>query len=103
MELETLLLLVAFRNRIYEPDLDRGLSRFSEIVGRSIGPGEFCAALARALVAGHIHDPVQLPAGALQCHWQLDLTSDGVIKVQDLLQSYGKSLDELIAHRQPSQ
>jgi hypothetical protein len=35
-------------------------------------------------VAGHIHDPVQLPAGALQCHWQLDLTSDGVIKVQDL-------------------
>jgi hypothetical protein len=39
----------------------------------------------------------------LQCHLQLDLTSDGVIKVQDLLQGYGKSLDELIAHRQPSQ
>jgi hypothetical protein len=33
MELETLLLLVAFRNRIHGPDLDGGLSLFSEIVG----------------------------------------------------------------------
>jgi hypothetical protein len=30
---------------------------------RYIDPGDFCVALARALVAGHIHDPVQLPAG----------------------------------------
>jgi hypothetical protein len=103
MELETLLLLVAFRNRVREPDLDGGLSRFSEIVGRSIDPDDFCVALARALVAGHIRDPVQLQAGALQCHWQLDLTSDGVIRVQDLLQGCGKSLDELIAPRQPPQ
>src|ERR1700688_3659124 len=101
MELETILLLVAFRNRIREPDLDGGLSRFSEIVGRSIDPDDFCVAL--ALVAGHVHDPVQLQAGALQCHWRLDLTSDGGIKVQDLLPGYGKSVDELIALRQPSQ
>jgi hypothetical protein len=103
MELQTLLLLVAFRNRIREPDLDSGLSRFAEVIGRSMDPDDFRDALARALEAGYIHDPVRLPAGALQCHWQLDLTSNGVTKVRTLLQDYGKSADELIARAQPSQ
>jgi hypothetical protein len=97
MELQTLLLLVAFRNRIREPDLDSGRSRFAEVIGRNIDPDNFRDALSRALEAGDIHDPVQLPAGALQCHWHLSLTSTGVSKVRALLQDQGKSADELIS------
>jgi hypothetical protein len=88
MDLQTLLLLVAFRNRIREPDLDSGLSRFVEVVGRDIDPEDFREALSRALAAGDIHDPVQLPAGALQCHWHLSLTSTGVSKVRSLLRAH---------------
>ena len=97
MELEMLLLLVAFRNRISEPDFDNGLSRFAGVIGRNIDPDDFRDALSRALAAGDIHDPIQLPAGALQCHWQLSLTSEGVGKVQTLLRRYRKSADELIS------
>ena len=97
MELEMLLLLVAFRNRIREPDFDNGLSRFAEVMGRNIDPDDFRDALSRALAAGDIHDPVQLLAGALQCQWRLSLTSSGVSKVRALLQDHGKSADELIA------
>jgi hypothetical protein len=70
-ELETLLLLVAFRNRIREPDPESGLSRFAELVGREVDPEAFSVALAHALTAGYIYDPVQLLPGALQCHWHL--------------------------------
>jgi hypothetical protein len=97
MTLESLLLLVAFRNRIREPDLESGISRFTKVVGRAIDRDDFCGALARTLAAGYIDDPVLLSAGALQCHWQLNLTPNGVSKVRALLQGYGKTADELIA------
>jgi hypothetical protein len=101
MTLEALLLLVAFRNRIREPDLDSAISRFIEVVGRPIDPDDFRTALARAMAAGYIRDPVRLPAGALQCHWQLDLTSGGVSQVHAILRESGKSADELILPPQP--
>jgi hypothetical protein len=94
---EVLLLLVAFRHGIHEPDLDSGRRHFEEIVGRDVDPEAFGVALADALRAGDIHDPVQLPPGALQCHWHLKPTSTGVGKVMALLQSWGISADELIA------
>jgi hypothetical protein len=97
MGLETLLLLVAFRNRICEPNLESGLMCFAAVVGRDIDPGDFQAAVTHALAADYIHDPVQLPEGALQCHWHLGLTSKGVNKVRVLVQDQEKSVDELIA------
>ena len=37
-DLETLLLLVAFRNRICEPDYESGLLRFVELIERNVDP-----------------------------------------------------------------
>jgi hypothetical protein len=97
MDLKTLLLLIAFRNRVGAPDVDAGLLRFEAIAGQPIDAGDFHAALADALAEGHLHDPVRLPPGALQCHWQLELTPRGVSRVETLLQAQGMTLDERIA------
>ncbi len=97
MGLETLVLLVAFRNRILEPDLESGLTRFAALVGQKIDAGDFQIALNHGLAAGYIHDPVRLSKGALQCHWHLGLTTQGVTKVRALQQDQGRSADELIA------
>jgi hypothetical protein len=93
-----LLLLVAFRHRIEEADIGAGLSRFEEIIGRTMDEGEFRTALARAIAAGDLFDPVRLPPGALQCHWHLELTPKGVNAVRALLHEHGGSADELIGH-----
>ena len=47
-------------------------------------------AVAHLLVAaclrdGLIREPVRLPAGALQCHWRLELTPDGVAAARALI------------------
>jgi hypothetical protein len=74
-----LLLLVACRNRVLEPDLGSGLARIGQIIGRTLD-AEDVAALADAVAAGDLHDPVRLPPGALQCHWHLRLTPQGMAK-----------------------
>jgi hypothetical protein len=45
----------------------------------------FHAAVAEALAAGLIREPVILPPGALQCHWRLDLTPQGVARARELI------------------
>lgn len=97
----TLLLLVAFRHRIREADIGAGLARFEAIVGRPVDEGEFRAALARAVAAGKVLDPVRLPPGALQCHWHLELTPEGVDAVRTLLHGQDRTADELIAQDLP--
>lgn len=97
MELSALLLLVAFRHKIEEPDLDSGLLRVAMIAGQDIDPNALHAVLAGALAEGYIRDPVQLRSGALQCHWHLELTPLGVGQVLRLLQEHGKTADELLA------
>jgi hypothetical protein len=72
------LLLVIFRKRITAPDGDAGLARLAASSDREAGVDDWRAAVADALAAGYIHDPVRLPAGALQCHWHLELTPKGV-------------------------
>ena len=81
MDLSALLLLVAFRHRIDEPDFDSGLSRLATIVGQDLDPNTLHTALAEALAGGYIHDPIQLQPGALQCRWRLELTPQGVNQV----------------------
>ena len=71
------LLLALFRHRVQEPDAEAGLDRLTELMDGA--PREaLILAVADALAAGYIHDPVRLPPGALQCHWHLDLTARGV-------------------------
>jgi hypothetical protein len=97
MELSALLLLVAFRHRIEEPDPDSGLLRLAAILGQEVDPNAFHAVLAGALADGSIRDPIQLRPGALQCRWCLELTPLGVDQVLALLRKHGKTGDELLA------
>jgi hypothetical protein len=59
------------------PDADAGLNRLVEIAGGATTPNAWSAAVAEAVAAGLILDPVRLPPGALQCHWHLELTLTG--------------------------
>lgn len=97
MDLDRLLPLLAFRHRILGADSAEGRARIEAIAGRPLDPAEFAAAVARLLGSGLIHDPVTLPAGALQCHWRLDLTQQGFEMVQAMQRERGMSVDALIA------
>lgn len=92
-----LLLLVAFRHRIDEPDFDSGRLRVATIVQHDLDATEFNASISEALACGYIRDPVELSPGALQCHWHLELTSVGVEEVLNLLRQHGKTAAELLA------
>jgi hypothetical protein len=97
MDLDDLLLLIAFRRQFREPDVGAGHARVEATLGRPVDAAEFAATLRRLVSEGLIHDPVFLPAGALQCHWRLEPTPEGVTAVQALVRESGKSVDELIA------
>ena len=97
MDLDTLLLLVAFRRQPREANADAGHARIEAIVGRSIDAGEFAGAIRRLLAGGLIYDPVFLASGALQCQWRLEPTPEGFAVIQALMQKKGKSADVLIA------
>jgi hypothetical protein len=53
--------------------------RFRSIAGDLHNFGMFCDAVAACLREGLIREPVRLPEGALQCHWHLELTPNGVV------------------------
>jgi hypothetical protein len=97
MDLDTLLLLIAFRRQPREANSEAGHGRIEEIVRRPIDAEDFAVAIRRLLEGRLIHDPVLLPAGALQCHWRLEPTPEGFAVVQALMQKSGKSADALIA------
>ena len=101
MSMTALLLLVAFRHQIKEADIGAGLARFEAVIGRGVDEGEFRTALAGAVTAGNLLDPVRLPPGALQCHWHLELTPKGVNAVRTLLHDQGRTADELIGLEPP--
>lgn len=72
------LLAHAFRHRITAPDADTGLAMLAESASNQATMDEWRDAVSAALHQGLIHDPVCLPEGALQCHWRLSLTPQGV-------------------------
>lgn len=97
MDLDELLLLIAFRRQPREENADAGHARVEAIVGRPIDAADFAAAIRRLLDGGLIYDPVILAAGALQCHWRLEPTPDGFAAVEARMQKSGISADALIA------
>jgi hypothetical protein len=72
------LLRIIFHRSITAPDSDTGLADLAAGADRAAGVDDWRTAVAEALAAGYVHDPVRLPAGALQCHWHLELTPKGV-------------------------
>jgi hypothetical protein len=84
------LLLAIFRQRITAPDNEAGLAHLAASVDRKASVDEWRSAVADALAVRYIHDPVRLPAGALQCHWHLELTPNGVEAARRLQAATGE-------------
>jgi hypothetical protein len=79
----SLLLRIAFHYRPRAADVAEGLALVEQIAGQPIPEPAFRAALSQALADGMIHDPVRIAPGALQCHWQLEVTPAGAAKVSE--------------------
>jgi len=81
------LLHIAYRHRVSAANADEAFLVVQAIAGTTLAPPAFHTAVADALAAGLIHEPVRLPQGALQCHWRLELTPEGVTRARDLIGS----------------
>ncbi len=79
----SVLLRIAFRHRPRAADAAEGLALIEQIAGQPIPEPVFRAALAQALAGGLIHDPVRIAPGALQCHWQLEVTPAGAAQINE--------------------
>jgi len=91
-----LLLLIAFRHSVTQPNVEAGFERIQAIAGGGLDSAVFHDALAFCLRDRLLHEPVRLPEGSLQCHWHLELTPKGVEAVRALLSQRGMSADELL-------
>ncbi len=80
-----LVLQLAFRHVINEPNIEMGFERFAALTGGAASYDAFCDAVAACLRDGLIREPIRLPEGALQCHWHLELTPKGVAAARALL------------------
>ena len=85
MDGKSLLLTTAFRHTINEPNIEAGFERFCVLSRQRADYRTFCDAVATCLREGLIREPIRLPEGALQCHWHLELTPDGVHAARQLL------------------
>ncbi len=72
------LLSVAFRHAVSEPNIEAGFERVRDLAGAPLDYAAFRDAVAECVRQGLIREPVRLPEGALQCHWRLELTTAGV-------------------------
>ncbi len=79
------LLRIAYRHHVTAATADEGFLRVQEIAGTKLDPAAFHGAIAEALAARLIREPVRLPEGALQCHWRLELTPEGVARARALI------------------
>ena len=69
---------VAFRHVINEPNIEAGYERFRALSADALDEDRFRTGIAECLRRGLIREPIRLPEGALQCHWHLELTPAGV-------------------------
>ena len=93
-----ILILIAFRHSITEPNVEAGFERISGIAGGKLGPNAFHNALAACLRDGLIREPVRLPEASLQCHWRLELTPKGVDAVRAMTRAHAMTADQLLDH-----
>ncbi len=81
------LLRAAFHNAITVPDADAACPHIAALLGEPLDPAAFHRAVAEALARRLIREPVRLPEGALQCHWRLELTPEGVTAARAMLRT----------------
>jgi hypothetical protein len=85
MDASDLLLIVAFRHRINEPNIEAGYERIVALAGDKVTFDAFANAVVSCLREGLIREPIRLPEGALQCHWHLELTPKGVAAARQMV------------------
>jgi hypothetical protein len=78
MDATALLLTIAFRHVVSEPNIEAGYERFAALTNAAVDEAAFRDAVAACLRDQLIREPIRLPEGALQCHWHLELTPKGV-------------------------
>ncbi len=79
------LLATAFHRPLSAPNIEAAFERFQALISQPVEFAAFCEAVGACLRDGLIREPVRLPEGALQCHWQLDLTPLGVATARTLV------------------
>jgi hypothetical protein len=84
MDAKAVLLKAAFRHSINEPNIEAGYERFRSVASTEVDYQAFCDAVAACLREGLVREPIRLPEGALQCHWHLELTPNGVEMARQL-------------------
>jgi len=87
---QVLLLATVFRHRINEPNIEMGFEQFVALTGSVIGYDVFCDIVIACLREGLIREPIRLPEGALQCHWHLELTPNGVAAARRVIDDGGR-------------
>ena len=91
MDAIELLLVTAFRHVINEPTIEAGYERFATLTHGAVDDAAFRDAVAACVRDGLVREPVRLPEGALQCHWHLELTPQGVAAARSLLPASSKA------------
>jgi len=78
MDLGALLLRTGFAHFVSAPSAELALAEVERLADKPIDGAAFASAIADLLSRGLIRDPIRLDDQALQCHWRLELTPDGV-------------------------
>ncbi len=71
------LLRVILDRSVIADTVEDGLDVLTQRLGRDLSRTMIAAVVHDVVTSGLAYDPVRLPAGALQCHWHLELTPRG--------------------------
>ena len=77
-----ILLRIGLRHFISAPTAEAAQAEIERLTGQPIT--DFAEAIAALLRENLIRDPIRLEDQALQCHWRLELTPDGVARARTL-------------------
>jgi hypothetical protein len=89
MDTKSLLLTTAYRHMIQEANIEAAFTRIQATTDRTLDYDAFCDAVGAALREHLIREPIRLLEGALQCHWHLELTPQGVEAARMLTSPHG--------------
>lgn len=85
MAAEATILRAAWKGAVTADNAEDGFARIRVLTGSALDNAALAGAVADCLRRKLIREPVRLPEGALQCHWTLELTPDGVTAARDIM------------------
>ena len=84
MDLAVLVLRIGLTHFVSAPNAEMAQAKIAHLASQPLDSAEFAAAIADLLAGGLIRDPIRLEDQALQCHWRLELTPQGVAQARSL-------------------